>query len=413
MTLRRSVAPLADAAFRIFFIGRLFSLLGTAMAGIALAFAVLDLTGSASDLGIVLAARSTPMVLLMLVGGVVADRFSRSVVLQLSNLGAAATQGAVATLLLVGHPPLWALVGLELINGVIVAFTFPALQGVVPQVTPRAHLQQANALMAMARNSTAIIGPALAGLVVVTIGSGWAIAFDAFSYVVAAICMASLRLPSAAEGERGSMLRDLKVGWKEFSSRTWLWLIVSSASVLVCIQAAIVFTLGPAIAKDTIGKGAWGLVLSAESVGFLVMSAAMLRLHFQFPLRAGMIGWTLPALPMLLLGLHPSTLPLIAAAFVAGMGTELFGIGWDTALQEHIPLSSLSRVASYDALGSFIAMPIGQILAGPIAGWLGRETVVVAGSIIFAVTALATLGSSSVRNLERVVSTQAVSTSER
>jgi MFS family permease len=397
-----SIAPLRDATFRLFFAARAFSMLGSAMAGVALAFAVLDLTGSTSDLGLVLAARSIPMVLLMLMGGVVADRLSRSMILQVSNLGAAVTQGMVAALLLSGHPPLWSIIVLEFANGAIVAFTFPALQGIVPQVTPREHLQQANALMAMARNATSIVGPSVAGLVVVTIGSGWAIAFDALTYLVAALWMGRLRVPAMERSGGGSVVHDLRIGWTEFSSRTWLWLIVAAAAVLVCMQVGVITTLGPAIAKDTIGKGPWGLVLSAEAAGFLLMSVLLLRMSIRYPLRSGMLGLATPAVLMVLLGVHPTTLPLLAAGFVSGMGTEMFGIGWTTALQEHIPLESLSRVSSYDALGSFVAMPVGQILAGPMAGWFGRDNVAVGGGLIFAATALATLASPSVRNLQRV-----------
>ncbi len=398
---RETLAPLRERSFRLFFLGRALSMLGSAMAGIALAFAVLDLTGSASDLGIVLAAFSIPMIVFMLVGGVVADRLSRSLILQVSHLGAAATQGIVALLLITGHPPLWSIVVLEFVNGVIVAFTFPALQGVVPQVTRREHLQQANAVMALARNATTIIGPSVAGLLVVTVGSGWAIAFDSFSYLVAGACMARLRLKAAERSTSSSMIHDLRVGWTEFSSRTWLWVIVLAAGVMVCVQVGVLSTLGPAIAKDSIGKGPWGLVLSTEAVGFLLMSLLLLRVSIKYPLRVGMLGWVLPAALMIVLGIHPSTLPLMAVAFLAGMGTELFGIGWSTALQENIPLESLSRVASYDALGSFVAMPVGQLLAGPLAGLFGRETVAVGGGVIFGVTALATLASSSVRNLQR------------
>jgi hypothetical protein len=172
------------------------------------------------------------------------------------------------------------------------------------------------------------------------------------------------------------------------------------------LQVGVITTLGPAIAKDTIGKGPWGLVLSAEAAGFLLMSVLLLRVSFTFPLRLGMLGLATPAVLMVLLGVHPTTLPLLAAGFLSGMGTEMFGIGWTTALQEHIPLESLSRVSSYDALGSFVAMPLGQILAGPMAGWFGRDNVAVVGGIIFAATSLATLASPSVRNLQRVAVVQ-------
>lgn len=403
MNLLDSLAPMRSAPFRWFFAGRAASLLGGAMAPVALAFAVLDLTGNASDLGVVLAARSIPMVALLLIGGVVADRLSRSLVLLVSHVGAAATQGAVAVLLLTDTAELWMLVGLEFANGTLVAFTFPALQGAIPHIAERRHLQQANAMLAFARNATLIVGPSVAGLLVVTVGSGWAIGYDALSFAVAAYCMARLRLPALERSEPTSMLHDLRVGWTEFVSRTWVWVVVAAFGVLNLIHAGVWFTLGPTIARDTIGEGQWGLVLSAEAVGFFVMSLVLLRVSLRYPLRAGMIGVTALGLPMALLGLEPHVIALVASAFLAGAGGEVFGIGWQTALQEHVPGEVLSRVASYDALGSMAAVPIGQILAGPLAALWGTREVVVAAAIVYIGLGLATLLSGSVRNLERAV----------
>jgi MFS family permease len=403
MTFADSLAPLRTASFRWFFFGRAASLLGNAMAPIALAFAVLELTGEASDLGLVLAARSIPMAGLMLVGGVIADRISRSRVLQVSHLGAAVTQGAVAVLLIGGGAELWMLIMLEFANGTLFAFSFPALQGAIPQVTERRHLQQANAMLAFGRNATMIVGPSIAGLLVVTVGSGWAIGYDAVSFAVAAYCMGRLRLPTEDRTERTSMLHDLRVGWSEFTSRTWVWVVVVAFGVLNMIHAGVWFTLGPAVAKDTIGEGQWGLVISAEAVGFFVMSLILLRVSLRYPLRAGMIGVTALGLPMALLGLEPQVIALVATAFIAGAGGEIFGIGWQTAMHEHIPSDVLSRVWSYDAFGSFIALPIGQVLVGPLAALWGEREVVVAGAVIYIALGLATLLSKSVRDLERVV----------
>ena len=409
MTLSESLSPMRTAPFRWFFAGRAASLLGNAMAPIALAFAVLDLTGKASDLGVVLAARSIPMAGLMLLGGVIADRFSRSQILLLSHLGAAVTQGAVAVLLISGSAELWMLIGLEFANGVLVAFTFPALMGAIPQVTDRSHLQQANALLSFARNATFVVGPSVAGLLIVTVGSGWAIGCDAVSFLLAAYCMGRLRLPAMASEATTSMLYDLRVGWSAFTSRTWVWVVVAAFGGMNMIHAAVWLTLGPAIARDTIGEGHWGLVLSAEAVGFFVMSLILLRVSLRYPLRSGMIGVATIGIPMAMLGLDPHAMPMVAAAFVAGAGLEVFGIGWQTALQEHTPGQVLSRVASYDALGSFVALPIGQILAGPLALLFGTREVVIGGAVLYVGLGLSTLLSRSVRNLGRVVEPAAVS----
>jgi MFS family permease len=363
----------------------------------------LDLTGEASDLGLVLAARSIPMVGFIVLGGIVADRMSRSLLLQLSHTGAALTQGAVAVLLISGSAELWMLIGLEFANGVLFAFSFPALQGAIPQVADRRQLQPANAILAFSRNASMVVGPSIAGLLVVSVGSGWAIAYDALSFGLAAYCMSRLRLTAQQREEPTSMLYDLREGWTAFTSRTWVWVVVAAFGMLNLIHAGVWFTLGPTIARDTIGEGQWGLVLSAEAVGFVVMSLILLRVSLRYPLRAGMIGMTSLSLPMAMLGLEPQVVVLVATAFLAGAGTELFGIGWQVALHEHIPGDVLSRVSSYDVIGSLVAVPIGQILAGPLAEVWGQREVVVVASGIYLGIGLATLLSRSVRNLERAV----------
>lgn len=403
MKLGESLVPMRTARFRWFFTGRAVSLLGNAMAPVALAFAVLDLTGKASDLGLVLAARSIPMVALLLLGGIVADRLSRSFVLKLSHLGGAITQGAVAVLLISGHAELWMLLGLEFANGTLLAFGFPAIEGAIPQVVERRYLQPANAMLALARNGSMVIGPSVAGLLVVTAGSGWALAIDAVAFAVASYCMGRLRLPRMERAEPTSMLTDLRVGWSEFASRTWVWLIVAAFGVLNMIHVGVWATLGPSVARDTIGEAQWGLVLSAEAVGFVVMSLVLLRVSLRYPLRSGMIGITALGVPMALLGLDPTVIGLVATAFLAGAGSEVFGIGWQIAIQEHIPMEVQSRVWSYDMLGSFVALPIGQILAGPLAAVWGTREVVVTGAVVYVALGLATLLSRSVRNLERVI----------
>lgn len=401
MRVPESLAVLRDDRFRLFFAGRVVSQFGSSMTPVALAFGVLEISDSAGDLGLVLAAESIPLCLFMLFGGVVADRLSRSTVLFVSNLGSAVTQGAVAGLLISGRAELWMLVVLMAAFGTLLAFSFPALQGVIPQVVPREHLQQANAVLAFARNTAFVVGPSLAGVLVVTIGPGWAIAVDALSFTIAAMLLGRLRLGAPERAARTSMVHDLRIGWSEFTARTWVWVIVAAFGVMNAIHAGVWFTLGPPIAKRTIGEGPWGVVLSAEAIGFVVMSLVLLRVSLRFPLRAGMIGISALALPMLMLGLRPEVIPLVATAFVAGAGTEVFGIGWSTALQEHIPGEVLSRVASYDALGSFVAIPIGQLLAGPLAEHFGAREVTVAGALIYTAVAASTLMSASVRGLRR------------
>ena len=390
-----ALTPLRDRRFAWYYAGRFISTTGSTMAPVALTFAVLDLVESPS----------VPMVLFLLVGGVVADRFSRSMVMQVSHLLSAATQGAVAYLFITGTAELWMIVVLEAVNGIVLAFTFPAMASVVPQLTPRSHLQQANALLSFSRGGLAILGPTVAALLVVTVGPGWALAVDATAWLVAAFCMSRIRIPAArrADGTSApSMIREMREGWSAFVEHTWLCVIVVAFGIINAIRAGAWLTLAPALAKTTIGESGWGYVLSAESLGLVLMTLVMLKLRLRYPLRAGMMGAGLFSVPLLMMGLDPQVLALVLAAFVAGTGIEVFSIGWSVALQENIDERVLSRVYSYDALGSFVAMPVGQLVYGPLGEAFGiRDVLMVSGFLVAGVCAL-TLLSSSVWKLERV-----------
>jgi MFS family permease len=401
MRLAESVAVLRERQFAWYFAARVISLAGTTMAPIALAFAVLDLTGSASVLGLVLAARTVPMVVFLLVGGVVADRLPRVAVMRASNLLSALTQGLVAYLFITGTAEIWMVVLLEAANGTVAAFSWPAMEGLVPQLAPRALLQEANALLSFSKAGLSVLGPTVAALLVVSAGSGWALAFDALTWLVAAALLNKVRIPPRAAGRSSSVVRELREGWSEFTSRTWLWVVVAGFGVLNGIHAGAWFTLGPALADDTFGAGGWGLVLSAESVGLLTMTVVMLKVRLRRPLLAGMLGMALFAVPLARLGLDPAVVPLMVAAFVAGAGMEVFGIGWSVAMQENVDESVLSRVYSYDALGSLVAVPVGQIVFGPLGEALGYREVLTASGAAYLLVVMLVLSSRSVRSVRR------------
>ena len=392
-------APLRSAAFRWFFAGRLVSLLGSSMTSVALAFGVLQASGSNADLGVVLAANSIPMVAFLLLGGAIADRFPRSLVLVVSHTGAGLTQAAVAVLLISGNYHLGAVAGLEAVNGTLAAFTGPALMGIVPQLVPRAAVQRANSLLGTTRNAARILGPTVAGILVSTVGGGWAIAVDAASYLLAAACLTRVRLPARDRLPSGGVLSDIREGWTEFRSRTWVWVVVAVFTGMNFVHMGVWEVLGPVIAEETFGAGGWGIVLSAYAVGLLLIALVMYRVTTTHLLRAGQAGMAVGAVPIVLLGLGAPVPVLAAAAFVAGLGAGLFGIAWETSLQEHVPAHALSRVASYDALGSYIAIPLGQLAVVPIALLAGNGPVAVVGGVAYAVLALAALGSRSVRDL--------------
>lgn len=406
MRLQESLGVLGDRRFAWYFTARTVSTAGSVMVPVALAFAVLDIDQSAGALAQVLGVRTAALVVFLLVGGVMADRFSRIVVLQVSHILTFATQGLAAVLVITDRATLTQLTVIEGINGAVSAFTMPAMMGIVPLVVDRSRLQQANALLSFSRNGLGILGPAVAGLLVVGVGPGWALAVDALTYAVAILCLARVRLSSgeqAARVVRTSMLRELREGWGEFTSRSWLWIIVVVFGLTNAIHMGVVSVVGPLVAttNEAIGKAGWGLILSAEALGTVVMTVVMLRLRLQHPLRAGMLAVALLAVPMAILGLVPAILPVAVAFFVAGMAVEVFGVGWSTALHEHIPVSVLSRVSSYDMLGSFVALPIGTFLYGWLATVVDLTSLLVGSAIVYAAVSLSALLSRSVREMGR------------
>ena len=402
--MRQALAPLRERNFAWFFGSQFVNMSGSMMAGVALAFAILEVSDSASAIGQVLAARTIPLVVFMLWGGVIADRFSRALVIRLSNLMSALTQGAVAYLVLSGQVELWMIVVLEAINGTTAAVSLPAMDGMVPQLVPRAQLQPANVLLSMSRGVLAVIGPSAAALLVVTVGPGWALAVDAMTWLVAAALMVRVRIPAREPREgalKPSTLRELREGWEVFTGLRWLWVTVTSAAVLNAIFMGSLFTIGPALADQTIGADGWGYAMSAWALGLLAMSIVLLRVSIRRPLRAGMIALSLLGIPLVTYGLEPAVVPLAVTLFIAGAGMQVFILGWDLAMQENIDESMLSRVSAYDGVGSFVAMPVGQLIYGPIGDAFGYREVFVVSGIVYAAICVLTLASRSVRDLGR------------
>lgn len=405
MNWRQSLAPLRERNFAWYYASRIVSTAGSMMAGVALAFAVLEISDSATALGQVLAARTIPMVIFLLWGGVIADRISRALILQVSNLLSALTQGSVAYLVLSGQAELWMVIALVAINGVTTSVSMPAMAGVLPQLVPRDQLQQANVLVSMSRGALTILGPTVAALLVVTVGSGWALAFDASTWLLASLLITRVRLPArqrSGDEKAPGLLGELREGWSLFTGTRWLWIVVAAFAALNAIQSGALHTLGPPLAKETFGAAGWGYALSAQSIGLLVVTIVLLRISLRHPLRAGMIGASFLSIPLLILGLDPVVVPLVVAMFVAGAGGEIFNVGWSLAMQENIDERMLSRAYSYDMLGSFVAMPIGQLMYGPLGEIFGYRDVLVISAITYAAICLAALSSSAVRNLGRV-----------
>lgn len=396
------LGPLREREFRLLFAGRTISMLGSAMAPVGLAFAVLDLTGSTTDLGIVLASRSVATIVLLLFGGVWADRLRRHVVMVSANVVSGATQAVVATLLLSGHARIWELAVLALVNGGSSAFFFPASSGIVPQTVPPELQQQANAALRLGLNGTNIIGAALGGLLVAASSPGWAIAVDAASYGIAAIAIAAMHLPPGLRVQGSTVLRELRDGWTDFWSRGWLWAIVLQFGIVNAFESGAIGVLGPTVAKRHLGgAAAWGAVLTATSLGLILSGVTMIRWRPHRILFVATLAVFPMALPLLALARPAPLAIVIVAAFIAGFSVEIFGVLWDTAMQQEIPQEKLSRLYSYDALGSWALMPTALAVLGPIAAGIGTgATLLACAALVVAATAPVLL-SRDVRTLER------------
>ena len=400
MSWRQDLAVLRHRDVRIFVSARFVSLLGSAIAPIALVFAVLDVSDKAGAVGTVLAARSIPNIVFLLAGGVISDRLPRNLVLVVANTVSGLTQGLAAALVLSGHATIWQLAAIEALNGAAAAFVMPALTGILPSIVDRAELPQANAVSGFARSVAMIGGGAVAGVLVGFTSPGIGLAVDAVTFLLGAYLLARLSIPRIARSA-SSVLTDLRVGWAEFVSRQWVWTVVLGFCLLNVIFVACYRTLGPVIADNTFGRTGWGIASACFGVGLIVGGVLMIRVKPRYPLRIGMFGILLGAPIMVVLALSPNTVMVAAMSFLVGVSYEIFGIGWETALGQHIPIDKLSRVSSYDMLGSIIAVPIGQLSVGAVAAAAGITAVELYGAGLYVAITAATLVVPSVWHLRR------------
>lgn len=372
--MRPSLQVLRLRDFRLLFLGQGVSVLGDRMVSVALAFAVLELGGSASEVGLVLAAAWGPLVVTVLVGGVVADRTSRRAVMVTADIARIASQGAMAALLITGTAEIWMLAMLAGATGAATGFFNPASTGLLPEVVPEDELQPANALRSTAVSASEILGPILAGVLVATAGAGWAIAADASTFAISAVCLTLLRPPGREDRERATFLGDLRDGWVAFRSRRWVWTFVAYFAIGNLFWGAW-SALGPIVAdRDLGGAAVWGTILGAMGMGALVGSLLATRLRPPRPLVHVALMEGLFALPLAFLAAGAPAPLLAFGTFLSGVGMVLGMSVWETTLQRHIPAASLSRVSSYDWFGSYVFYPVGLALWGSIAAAIGIHT---------------------------------------
>jgi predicted MFS family arabinose efflux permease len=362
---------LRDPLFRRLFVAQGVSFVGDRMVGIALAFAVLDLTGSPADVGLVLAARNAPLVVLILLGGVAGDRLSRRRIMVVADLVRVVTQGASAALLITGGAEVWSLAVLAAAGGSATAFFAPASIGILPAVVAPERLAEANGLRSIALSGGEVAGPLLAGLLIELASPGWALGVDAATYAVSAVALAGLRVADHVPAAAQSLLADLRDGWRDFRSRRWLWTFVAMAGASNCLFAALQ-VLGPVVAaRDLGGAGAWALCLSGMGVGTVAGALLALRADPARPVLVATLAFGLMPVPLALLALAAPVAVVAAGTLLAGLGMMLGNAVWETAMQRHVPGPALSRVSSYDWLGSLALQPIGLALWGPVAAGVG------------------------------------------
>ena len=398
--MRRRAGPLAERNFLLLFSARSISYFGTYLAPIAVAFAVLDLTGSATDTGIAFACWTLAQVSALLVGGVVADRLPRRLVMVGSDTANLFVRATMGLLLISGHAQIWEIFVLQAIGGAATAFYSPASSGLVPEVVRPDQLQQANALMGIARYLSFPIGAAIGGAIVATVGSGTALLVDAGTYGASALLLSGIALtPRAARAATPNFLRELREGWRGFTEHTWVWVLTVWIAFYFLITYAPFFVLGPYISKHSLGgAGAWATVVTGEGIGALVGALMGLRVRPARPWVVVAPIFALTAVQSVLLAAHAPVLVIGAAAVVAGFSFSFGSVIFETGVQQAIAPELLSRVSAYNWMAAMTFLPLGYALAGWVGEAVGMSTYLVFGAAWIAVTTALVVAVPSVRN---------------
>ncbi len=389
MGLGGALAPLQERPFRLLWLGRVSSGVGDALVPVALAFAVLSVHDSYTAVGGVLAAFTVARVSFTLVGGVIADRLPRRGVMLACDLVRGVVQAFTAVMLLAGSMTLSLFVITMVLFGAASAFFVPASDGLVQQTVSRSNLQSANALLSTSRNALNVFGPVVSGSLIAAIGTGWVFGIDAVSFAVSAVFLTQLTVDSLVRVERRHFYRELREGWSEVISRSWVRApMIGFAISNICFASLLV--LGPVIFRNHLGGPRdWGIVSTCGAIGGIVGSLASARFRPHRPLTACFISSALIAVPISALA-GPLPMPVIAAAWFVGFGAIVFAnIFWETTLQRNIPERVYARVRSYDILVSFVFMPIGMLAFGPIAQQLGFTATLLGAAAVVVVTNLA------------------------
>jgi len=393
-----------ETDFRWLFLSQTISTTGDRLVLVALALLVTERTGSTTDLGIVVAAQTTALVTFLLIGGVWADRLPRHRIMVSTDLVRAALHGLLALLIFANALVLWQLVAIEVCFGAAEAFFRPAYSGLVPQTVPEDLIQEANAANGLTQTLAEFAGPALATALVLTLGTGAAFAIDAGTFLLSACLLALVHpRPRGEKPARASLTAELRDGWREVRSRAWVWVTIAVFACHLVLGFAPYVVLGPTVAADRYGDPAlWGWVAASVGLGTAAGALIALRWRPRLPLRAGILATVPFGLVLLAFALGAPLALVVPCAVLAGSGLALFGVWWETALAQRIPPQALSRVASYDWMGSFALLPPGLVLIGVIAEGVGATTVMAVAGAAASLLVLIALVPRETRHLRRL-----------
>lgn len=384
--------------FRLFFVARTTSLVGDQMLPIAITVALVNTRYGTSGVGYALAAHIAPFALLLVFGGVLSDRFGARRLMIVSDVARLVCQVGLVVLLVQGEPVLWQMLVLLALLGAGGATFQPGVASMIPRLAK--DVQRANAVLRVAESSTVVIGPSVAGLLLVFLSPSAVMAVDAVTYAVSGACLYLVRVAPSAAARTSSFRADLVTGWREFSSRTWLW------SVIVVFMLWQVTTVGPSltVAYSTIalrhGEAVLGLIISAVGVGNIVGGFVAIRFRPRHPLRTGAVGLSLFVLLPFGTGLDVPAVVLGLLCVVAGAGIAFWGVMFHTSVQTHVPLDVLGRVHAYDAAGSLVMKPVGQAVSGPISLAIGVAPVLFIATGVGVVACVLLLLIPAIRNLQ-------------
>ncbi len=392
--------------FRLLLGGRLFAMSAVGFSLVGVSFAVLNATGSPTDLSYVLAAQIAPTLVFTLLGGVLADRISPQAVLIAGNLAIMTGEGGFGILVLTTHPPLWAMIALESLTGTGSALLSPSSQALLPRVVSPELLREASSISRLGSNSGQMAGAAVGGLVVAAVGPGW-------SLLASGLCMSGtipmlLRIRAGRNagnevpaGHQPSMLRELREGWTEFRSHTWLWATVIQYCLTMMAWNAGFLVLGPVVARQHLGgPAAWGAITACEGVGLILGGIVSLRYTPRRPMMLVVGTGGALGLSPLVLGLSLPLAVVCAVALSLGALGEVMMVQWTIAMTTRIPSDKIARVSSYDTLGSVCAMPLGALVAGPLSAAIGVPSTEFSAAALMVVVAALTLIPRDIRTIQ-------------